>query len=70
MVYFLKGPNRRRNQMLPMMILGVTALGAFTIPMGFQFLSIISGKALLLAKMALMMAVINGAKRVIFIHVS
>lgn len=51
--------------MLPMMILGVTALGALSIPMGFQFLSIVSGKALLLAKMALIMAIINGAKRVI-----
>ncbi|XP_037037543.1 uncharacterized protein LOC119075249 [Bradysia coprophila] len=60
-----RGPNRRnRNQMIPMMILGVTALGAFTIPMGFQFLSIVSGKALLLAKMALIMAIMNGAKRV------
>lgn len=50
--------------MLPMMIFGVTALGVFTIPMGFQFLSVISGKALLLAKMALMLAMMNGVKRV------
>lgn len=50
--------------MLPMMIFGVTALGVFTIPMGFQFLSVISGKALLLAKMALMLALMNGVKRV------
>lgn len=59
------GRHRHRNQMLPMMIFGVTALGVVTIPMGFQFLSVISGKALLLAKMALMMAMINGFKRVI-----
>lgn len=54
--------------MLPMMILGVTALGIFTIPMGFQFLSVVSGKALLLAKMALMLAMMNGAKRVIYLN--
>lgn len=50
--------------MLPMMIFGVTALGVVTIPMGFQFLSVVAGKALLLAKMALVMATINGLKRV------
>lgn len=50
--------------MLPMMIFGVTALGVFTIPMGFQFLSVLGGKALLLSKMALTLAIINGFKRV------
>lgn len=50
--------------MLPMMILGVTALGVVTIPMGFQFLAVISGKAFLFAKMALMLAIMNGAKKV------
>lgn len=59
------GRHRNRNQMLPMMIFGVTALGVFTIPMGFQFLSVLGGKALLLAKMALMLAMMNGLKRVI-----
>lgn len=50
--------------MLPMMIFGVTALGVVTIPMGFQFLAVLGGKALLLAKMALMLAMMNGLKRV------
>ncbi|KAJ6635289.1 hypothetical protein Bhyg_13874 [Pseudolycoriella hygida] len=59
-----RGPHRRRNPMFPMMIFGVTALGVFTIPMGFQFLSVLGGKALLLSKMALMLAIMNGLKRV------
>lgn len=46
------------------MMFGVTALGAVLVPMGFQLLAIVSGKALLLAKMALLLASINGLKRV------
>lgn len=56
--------HRHRNQMLPMMIFGVTALGVFVVPMGFQMLAILSGKALLMAKMALLLASMNGLKRV------
>lgn len=52
--------------MLPMMIFGVTALGVFVVPMGFQMLAILSGKALLMAKMALLLASMNGLKRVFF----
>lgn len=55
--------------MLPMMIFGVTALGVITIPMGFQFLAVLGGKALLLAKMALMLAMMNGVKRVLFSNI-
>ncbi|XP_013109458.2 uncharacterized protein LOC106088483 [Stomoxys calcitrans] len=55
--------HQRYNMMLTMMF-GVTAFGAVLVPMGFQFLSIVSGKALLLAKMALLLASINGLKRV------
>jgi len=50
--------------MIITMMFGVTALGAILVPMGFQMLSIVSGKALLLAKMALLLASINGLKRV------
>lgn len=53
--------------MLPMMIFGVTALGMILVPMGFQFLTVLGGKALLLAKMALLLASINGLKRVFFV---
>lgn len=58
--------HRHRNQMLPMMIFGVTAFGVFAVPMGFQMLAILSGKALLMAKMALLLASMNGLKRVFF----
>lgn len=63
-----RGRHRRRgNQLLPMMLFGVTAMGVFLIPFGFQMLSILGGKALLLAKMALLLASMNGLKRVFFI---
>ncbi|XP_030369264.1 uncharacterized protein LOC115620254 [Scaptodrosophila lebanonensis] len=55
---------RHRYNMIITMMFGVTALGAVLVPMGFQMLSIVSGKALLLAKMALLLASINGLKRV------
>lgn len=55
---------RRHHQMLPMMIFGVTALGMIMVPLGFQFLAVLGGKALLLSKMALLLASINGLKRV------
>ncbi|KAM7361951.1 DUF1676 domain-containing protein Osi23 [Cochliomyia hominivorax] len=55
---------RHRLNMMMTMMFGVTAFGAVLIPMGFQMLSIVSGKALLLAKMALLLASINGLKRV------
>lgn len=51
--------------MLPMMTFGVTAAGLFLIPMGFQFLAVIAGKALLLSKMALFLASMHGLKKVL-----
>jgi hypothetical protein len=60
----------RQQQMLPMMIFGVTALGMVMVPIGFQFLALIAGKALLLSKMALLLASINGIKRVIYLFVT
>lgn len=56
--------HRNRNQMLPMMAFGMTAVGLVMVPMGFQFLAVLAGKALLLSKMALLLASINGLKRV------
>lgn len=50
--------------MLPAMMFGVTALGMVIIPLGFQFLAVLSGKALVLSKLALILASINGLKRV------
>lgn len=65
-LYFLDSARarHRRNQMLPMMAFGMTALGMVMVPLGFQFLAVLGGKALLLAKMALVLASINGFKRV------
>uniref|UniRef100_A0A1B0DAG9 Uncharacterized protein n=1 Tax=Phlebotomus papatasi TaxID=29031 RepID=A0A1B0DAG9_PHLPP len=54
---------RRRHHMLPMIAIGFTALGMILMPMGFQFLAVLGGKALLLAKLALILASINGLKR-------
>lgn len=50
--------------MLTAMIFGVTALGMILVPMGFQFLAVLGGKALVLAKMALILASISGLKKV------
>uniref|UniRef100_A0A182SVF1 Uncharacterized protein n=1 Tax=Anopheles maculatus TaxID=74869 RepID=A0A182SVF1_9DIPT len=58
-----EGRHRRRQQMIPMMIFGVTVFGMFIIPIAFQFLTALSGKAFLMAKLALLLASINGLKR-------
>ncbi|XP_055617818.1 uncharacterized protein LOC129763082 isoform X2 [Toxorhynchites rutilus septentrionalis] len=63
--YIVEGRHRRhRQQMIPMMIFGVTIFGMFVVPIGFQFLAALSGKAFLMAKLALLLASINGLKRV------
>lgn len=53
--------------MVPMAVLGVTAFGVFAVPMGFQFLLIVCGKAILISKMALLLSSINGSRRVSYI---
>ncbi|XP_059046086.1 uncharacterized protein LOC131841778 [Achroia grisella] len=55
---------RRRHQMMTMMMFGIVSIGMVLIPMGFQFLAVLGGKALLLAKMALILASIQGLKKV------
>lgn len=62
----VRSRHRRRNQMLPMMVFGITAFGMIVVPIGFQFLAVLGGKALLLAKMALLLASVNGLKRVFY----
>lgn len=54
----------RRNQILPILVFGMTALGMMIVPIGFQLLAVLGGKALLLSKMALLLASINGLRRV------
>lgn len=55
---------RQRDHMMHMMMMGVMLMGSVLIPMGFQFLAVLGGKALILAKMALMLSSIQGLKRV------
>nr|XP_026496934.1 uncharacterized protein LOC113401294 [Vanessa tameamea] len=55
---------RRRHHMMIMMMFGIVSIGMVLIPMGFQFLAVLGGKALLLAKMALILASIQGLKKI------
>jgi len=51
--------------MLPhLMMMGLLLMGSILIPMGFQFLAVLGGKALILAKMALILSSIQGLKKV------
>lgn len=49
---------------MPILLFGLLGLGMILVPMGFQFLAVLGGKALLLAKMALMLTSIQGLKKV------
>lgn len=55
---------RHHHGMMPLMMFGMVALGMILIPMGFQFLAVLGGKALLLAKMALILTSIQGLKKI------
>lgn len=44
--------------------MGFLLMGSILIPMGFQFLAVLGGKALLLAKMALILSSIQGLKKI------
>ncbi|XP_024873140.1 uncharacterized protein LOC112455457 [Temnothorax curvispinosus] len=55
---------RRRNYMFPLMMMGLLLMGSILVPMGFQFLAVLGGKALILAKMALILSSIQGLKKI------
>lgn len=55
---------RRKNYMFPLMMMGLLLMGAILVPMGFQFLAVLGGKALILAKMALILSSIQGLKKI------
>ncbi|CAK9818455.1 hypothetical protein ANTQUA_LOCUS9816 [Anthophora quadrimaculata] len=55
---------RRHNHMIPLLMMGFLLMGSILIPMGFQFLAVLGGKALLLAKMALILSSIQGLKKI------
>ncbi|KAK9736831.1 Protein of unknown function (DUF1676) [Popillia japonica] len=59
-----EGRRRRHHQMYPLVFFGTLAIIMITIPMGFQFLAVLGGKALLLAKLALILTSIQGLKRI------
>ncbi|XP_070152227.1 uncharacterized protein Osi23 [Polyergus mexicanus] len=56
--------HRHRHHMLPLMMLGLLLMGSILVPMGFQFLAVLGGKALILAKMALILSSIQGLKKI------
>ncbi|XP_029046833.2 uncharacterized protein LOC114877881 [Osmia bicornis bicornis] len=55
---------RKYNNVLPFMMMGFLLMGSILVPMGFQFLAVLGGKALLLAKMALILSSIQGLKKI------
>lgn len=63
---YISARHRNRHSMLPMTAFGMTAAGLVMAPMAFQFLAVLAGKALLLSKMALLLATVNGLKKVLF----
>ena len=50
--------------MFPLMMMGLLLMGTILVPMGFQFLAVLGGKALILAKMALILSSIQGLKKI------
>lgn len=56
--------HRKGQHMMTMLILGLMLMGSVLIPMGFQFLAVLGGKALILAKMALILSSIQGLKKI------
>ncbi|XP_047356560.1 D(1)-like dopamine receptor isoform X2 [Vespa velutina] len=56
--------HRRRHNVMPLMMMGLLLMGSILVPMGFQFLAVLGGKALLLAKMALLLSSIQGLKKI------
>lgn len=49
---------------ISMMLMGITIFLMVFVPMGFQFLAVLGGKAFLMSKLALLLASVNGLKRV------
>ncbi|XP_049797483.1 uncharacterized protein LOC126214880 [Schistocerca nitens] len=57
---------RYRHQykhMFPLVVMGYMVMSSFLVPLGFQLMAVLSGKALLLSKMALAVAGMAGFKR-------
>ena len=59
-----ESPRRRRHQQQQTMMMLMGMVVMIFVPMGFQFLAALGGKAFLMAKLALLLASVNGLKRV------
>lgn len=55
---------RKKGMLMSLIVFGIIALGMVMIPMGFKFLTILGGKALLLAILALILTSIQGLKKI------
>lgn len=55
---------RHRFRIFPSMIFGMAVLGTVIIPLGFHMLILLGGKALFIAKMAFLIAIITHPKKV------
>ncbi|XP_015840940.1 uncharacterized protein Osi23 isoform X1 [Tribolium castaneum] len=55
---------KKQNMFMSLLMFGIAAVGLIMVPMGFQFLAVLGGKALLLAKMALILTAIQGLKKI------
>ncbi|BES95908.1 Protein of unknown function (DUF1676) [Nesidiocoris tenuis] len=60
----VEGRRRRFRRMFPMMVAAFMLTAAFVVPLGFQFMAMIGGKALLLSKLAFFSAMYSGYRRV------
>ncbi|XP_043503555.1 uncharacterized protein LOC122525057 [Polistes fuscatus] len=56
--------HKRRHHAMSLMMMGLLLMGSILVPMGFQFLAVLGGKALILAKMALLLSSIQGLKKI------
>ncbi|CAH0559013.1 unnamed protein product [Brassicogethes aeneus] len=60
----IEGRRRKdRGDMSSILVFSMLAMGMIMVPLGFQFLAVLGGKAILLAKMALILASISGLKK-------
>ncbi|XP_019866745.1 uncharacterized protein LOC109595763 isoform X2 [Aethina tumida] len=59
----VEGRRRKDKDMSGLLMFSFIAMGMIMVPLGFQFLAVLGGKALLLAKMALLLASIQGLKK-------
>ena len=63
-VFVGRGRKKQQNMFMSLLLFGIAAVGLIMVPMGFQFLAVLGGKALLLAKMALILTAIQGLKKI------